>query len=72
MQAGKGRVEAGGERRAPKIEQPEETEENTKALRGAQGRGRLQSMLLKVVALARAGEDRGARGWKLAMPPYRK
>lgn len=29
-------------------------------------------MLLKVVALAQAGEERGARGWKLAMPPYRK
>lgn len=61
----------GGERskETPKIEQREETEENTKALRGARAR-RLQSMLLKVVALARAGGS-GARGWKLAVPPYR-
>lgn len=72
LRAGKGREAAGRSAEPPRTERARREQGNTKDLRGALGRGRLQSMLLKVVAPAQAGEEPRARGWKLAMPPYRK
>lgn len=72
LRAGKGREAAGRSAEPPRTERARGEQGNTKDLRGALGRGRLQSMLLKVVAPAQAGEEPRARGWKLAMPPYRK
>lgn len=72
LRAGKGREAVGRSAEPPRTETAGGAQRNTKDLRGAPGRGRLQSMLLKVVAPAQAGEEPRARGWKLAMPPYRK
>ncbi|MEJ1276727.1 hypothetical protein NN561_007638 [Cricetulus griseus] len=57
LRAGKGREAAGRSAEPPRTETAGGAQRNTKDLRGAPGRERLQSMLLKVVAPAQAGEE---------------